>query len=63
LIALGGYIGSRTGIADSASVIHGNVEAAEPSDGLVDKVLHFLFMPNIGAHEFGLRAPLAKFSD
>ena len=37
LIVLGGYIGSRTGSALGASVIDGNVEATETSDGLVDE--------------------------
>jgi 2,4-dienoyl-CoA reductase-like NADH-dependent reductase (Old Yellow Enzyme family) len=39
LIALDGYISSRTGSAHGASVIDGNVEATETSDGLVDEVL------------------------
>ena len=63
LIALGGYIGNRTGSADGASVIDGNVEAAETSDDLVDEVLDFLFMPHVGAHKFGLSAEVAQFSD
>ena len=61
-IVLGVYIGSRLGIADGASVIDGNVEATETSDGLVDEVLDFLFMPHIGAQKFGLSAELAQFS-
>jgi hypothetical protein len=48
-IVLGGYIGRRTGSALGASVIDGNVEATETSDGLVDEVLDFRFMPHIGA--------------
>ncbi|HVH88098.1 MAG TPA: hypothetical protein VM912_15360 [Terriglobales bacterium] len=62
MIALGGYIGSRTGRADSTSVIDGNIEATETSDDLVDEVLDFLFMPHIGAHKFGLSAEVAQFS-
>ena len=62
LIALGGYVGSRTGSAYGASVIDGNVEAAEASDGLVNKVLDFLFMPHIGAHKLGFSAEVAQFS-
>src|SRR5205807_10277584 len=56
LIALRGYIGSRTGRADGASVIDGDVEATETSDDLVDEGLDFLFMPHVGAHKFGLSA-------
>ena len=62
LIVLGGYIGSRAGSALGASVIDGNLEATETSDGLVDEVLDFLFMPHIGAVKFGLRAELAQFT-
>jgi hypothetical protein len=60
LIALGGYVGSRTGSADGASVIDGNIEATETSDDLVDEVLDFLFMPHVGEHKFGLRAEVAQ---
>src|SRR4029077_21095358 len=56
LIALGGYIGSRTGSADGARVIDGNIESTETSDDLVDEVLDFLLMPHVGAHKFGLSA-------
>jgi hypothetical protein len=38
------------------------LEATETSDGLVDQVLDFLFMPHIGAHKFGLSAEFAQFS-
>jgi hypothetical protein len=62
LIALGSHIASRTGIAHGASVIDGNVEATETSNGLVNEVFHFLFMPYIGAHKFGLSAEVAQFS-
>jgi len=62
LIALGGYIGSRTGSADGASVIDSNVEATETSDDLVDEVFDFLFMPHVGAHKFGLSTKVAQFS-
>ena len=62
VIALGGNIGSRTGSAHCAGVIDGNIEAAETIDDLVDEVLDFLFMPNVGAHKFGLSAERAKFS-
>jgi hypothetical protein len=61
LIALGGYIGSRTRIAHGAGVIDGNVEASETSDDLVDEVLDFIFMPNIRADEFGVSTEVAKF--
>src|SRR5882724_9962824 len=61
LIALRGYIGSRTGSADGASVIDGNIEASETSDDLVHEVLDFLFMPHVGAHKFGLSAEVAQF--
>src|SRR6202049_38723 len=62
LIVLGGYVGSQTGSALGASVIDGNIEATETSDGLVDEVLDFLFMPHIGAVKFGLSAELAQFT-
>jgi hypothetical protein len=62
LIAIGGYIRSRTGIAHGASIVDGDVEAAETSDGLLDEVLDILFMPNIGAVKFGLSAELAQFT-
>src|SRR5207245_5871951 len=61
LIALGGYIGSRTRSAHGAGVIDGNVEAIETSDDLVDEVLDFLFMPHVGAHKFGFAAEAAQF--
>jgi hypothetical protein len=61
LIALGGYIGRRTGSSDGASVIDGNVEPTETTDDLVDEGLDFLFMPHVGAHKFGLNAELAQF--
>jgi hypothetical protein len=38
------------------------LEATETSDGLVDQVLDFLFIPHIGAHKFGLSAEFAQFS-
>jgi hypothetical protein len=62
LIVLGSYICSRTGIAHGASVIDSNVEATETSDGLIDEVLDFLFMPHIGTQRFGLSAEFAQFS-
>jgi hypothetical protein len=62
LIALGRYIGSRTGSAYSAGVIDGNVEATETSDDLVDEVPDFLLMAHIGAHKFGFSAEVAQFS-
>ena len=61
LIALRGNIGSRTGSAHSASIVDGNVEATKTSDGLVDEVLDFLFMPHIGVHKFGLGPEFAQF--
>src|SRR5712692_7061015 len=51
LIALGGYIGSRTRVAHCAGVVDGNVEATETSDDLFDEVLDFFFMPHVGAHK------------
>jgi hypothetical protein len=40
-------------------VVDGYVEATETSDGLVNEVLDFLFMPHIGAHKLRLSAELA----
>ena len=62
LIALGGYIRSRTGSAHGAGIIDGNVEATETSNDLVDETLDFLFMPHVGAHKFGLSAEVAQFN-
>src|SRR5271165_255789 len=39
VIVLGGYIGNRTGSALGASVIDGNIEATETSDGLATRFL------------------------
>jgi hypothetical protein len=51
-----------SGIAHGASVIDGNVEAAETSDDLVDEVFDFLFMPHISAQKFGFSAEFAQLS-
>jgi hypothetical protein len=62
LIVLGVCICSGLGITHGASVIDGNVQAAVTSDGLIDEVFNFFFMPYIGAQKFGFSAEFAQFS-
>src|SRR6266852_1899297 len=62
LIALRGYIANRTWSALGASIIDGNVEATETSNGLVDEVFDFVFVAHIGAYKFGLSPEVAQFS-
>src|ERR1700722_4570113 len=62
LIRFGSYIGSGAGIADRSSVIDGNVQTTETSNGLVDEVFDFVFMAHISAHKFGLGAEVAQLS-
>src|SRR5260370_9356685 len=52
--------GHRAGLAFGAGIIDGDVEAAEPRDGLLDQVLHLVLMADIGANEFRFRAKRAK---
>ena len=55
-IALRGLLGDRAGRAFGAGIVDGDVEAAEPGDGLVDQVLHVVLAADVGANEFGFRA-------
>ena len=59
-IVLGVCICSGLGITHGTGVIDGNVQTAETSDGLVDEVFDFLFMPHVGAQKFGFRAEFAQ---
>jgi len=61
-IVLGAYIGSRAGIGHGGSVIDGNVEETETSNGLVDEGFDFVFVTHIGSYKIFLSAEVTQFS-
>jgi hypothetical protein len=50
-------------LAFDAGVVHGNVEAAEFRDCLVDKVADLVFLRNVGPNELCLGAKRSQFRD
>src|SRR5271170_7971472 len=62
LIVLNGYIGSRADNTFCASVIDGNIETSETSDGLVDQIFDVVFVTHIGADKFRFRSSGAQLA-
>jgi hypothetical protein len=59
-IALRGLVRDRANLAFGASIVHGDIETAEPCDGLVDQSADVILLANVGVDELSLRAERAQ---
>jgi hypothetical protein len=62
-VALRGLVGNRAGLAFGAGVVDGDVEAAEPGDGLVDELADVVLVADVGTHELSFRAQRTQLGD
>ncbi len=53
-VAVESLLGERAGLALCSSVVHGNIQATEHFDRLVDKSLHIGLLANVGLDEVRL---------
>src|SRR5438445_7662034 len=55
-IAVGCLLGHRAGLAFSAGIVDGGVQAAEACECPIDEIAYFVLMAYVGADELGLGA-------
>jgi hypothetical protein len=59
-IALRGLVRDRANLAFGASIVHGDIETAEPCDGLVDQSADVILLADVGVDKLSLRAERAQ---
>ena len=62
-IAFRGLVGDRANLAFGAGVVHRDIEAAKPLDGLVDQSADVVLVADVGMDEFGLGAERTESFD
>ncbi len=62
-ITFRGLVDDRADLAFGASIIHRDIEAAKPRDGLVDQSADVILLAHIGADKIGLGAERAQDFD
>src|SRR6266436_3480622 len=62
-ITFRGLVGDRADLAFGAGIIHRDIEAAKPRDGLVDQSADVILLAHIGADKIGLGAERAQGFD
>ena len=61
VVAFGGLVRHRTGLALCAGVVDRHIETTEAGDGLIDQVANVVVFANVGAEIFGLSSEIAHF--
>ena len=59
-VAFRGLVGDRANLAFGAGVVHRDIEAAKPCDGLVDQSADVIVLAHVGVDELGLRTERAQ---
>src|ERR1700733_5168367 len=59
--AFGGLVRDRADRTFGGGIVHGDIETAEPRNGLVDHGADVIFLADVGVDELGLRTERAQF--